>query len=601
MIKKTIEIDVETGQAVKNVGKLEEAIERLAKAQEDANAEQKKQAEETKKALEQQKKAAEDARKPLNKLKNSVKALGGALKAAGIGLIVAAFISLKDALGQNERASKFFKVAVEAVSIVTQDFINFVIDNSGKVIDFFKAIFEDPIGSIKEFGENINKFLLNSLREAFEVAGLVGKALSELFSGEFSKAFETAKEAAEQTVDIFTGVDGTVDKVSETLTEYAKEVAKTAEKNIDLARSAEIAAAKSALLKEEFEIQAEKLRQIRDNDLLSIDERIKANDQLSEVLKKQQEEQLKEADAIIAAAQAQFNKNKSTENEIALLQAQAERKAVLNNITTQESEQLTNRNALIKEGNDLVQSGIDADTQRALQKEQFEASLLETEEQRLQKQRENLEAEREIEQERLQLKIDSFAAGTQARLDAENELKDRLQEIDQQITTNDIEQNKEKEKSAKALEDSKIQLATAGLAILGSLAKEGSALAKGVAVAQATINTFQGVTKALAETTDPTPTQSLRFANAAAVGIAGALNIAKILSTNESGTSSPTPVGAESAPTPPAFNLVGGSNVNEIGDTLNQEQQPVQAFVVGSEVTNQQELDNAQASSASLS
>ena len=246
----------------KNVGKLEEAIERLAKAQEDANAEQKKQAEETKKALEQQKKAAEDARKPLNKLKNSVKALGGALKAAGIGLIVAAFISLKDALGQNEKAAQFFKVAFEAVSIVTQDFINFVIDNSGKVIDFFKAIFEDPIGSIKELGENINKFLLNSLREAFEVAGLVGKALSELFSGEFSKAFETAKEAAEQTVDVFTGVDGTVDKVSETLTEYGKEVVKTSKKNIDLARSAEIAAAKNALLKEEFEIQAEKLRQI---------------------------------------------------------------------------------------------------------------------------------------------------------------------------------------------------------------------------------------------------------------------------------------------------------------------------------------------------
>ena len=560
------------------------------------------------KALEQQKKAAEDARKPLNKLKNSVKALGGALKAAGIGLIVAAFISLKDALGQNEKAAQFFKVAFEAVSIVTQDFINLIINNTGAVIDFFKAIFENPQKSLKEFAQAFKENIQERFDSYLDTLGLLASAIKKVFSGDFAGALEDVKSAGKESIDVLTGVNNSFDKgvdiidnVTESVTEYGKEVLKSAKNNIDLARAAEIAAAKSALLKEEFEIQAEKLRQIRDNDLLSIDERIKANDQLSEVLKKQQEEQLKEADAIIAAAQAQFNKNKSTENEIALLQAQAERKAVLNNITTQESEQLTNRNALIKEGNDLVQSGIDADTQRALQKEQFEASLLETEEQRLQKQRENLEAEREIEQERLQLKIDSFAAGTQARLDAENELKDRLQEIDQQITTNDIEQNKEKEKSAKALEDSKIQLATAGLAILGSLAKEGSALAKGVAVAQATINTFQGVTKALAETTDPTPTQSLRFANAAAVGIAGALNIAKILSTNESGTSSPTPVGAESAPTPPAFNLVGGSNVNEIGDTLNQEQQPVQAFVVGSEVTNQQELDNAQASSASLS
>ena len=73
-----------------------------------------------------------------------------------------------------------------------------------------------------------------------------------------------------------------------------------------------------------------------------------------------------------------------------------------------------------------------------------------------------------------------------------------------------------KQKSAKALEDAKIGLATSGLAILGQLAKEGSALGKAVAVSQAVISTYQGINKALAETTDVTPTQSLRFANAAA-------------------------------------------------------------------------------------
>lgn len=42
----------------------------------------------------------------------------------------------------------------------------------------------------------------------------------------------------------------------------------------------------------------------------------------------------------------------------------------------------------------------------------------------------------------------------------------------------------------------------------------------------------------------------------------------------------------------PSFNVVGQSGVNQLADTLNQEQQPIQAFVVGSQVTTQQELDN---------
>ena len=318
---------------------------------------------------------------------------------------------------------------------------------------------------------------------------------------------------------------------------------------------------------------------------------------------------LKQADAVLASAEAELKKNDNIENQVALIDAQANKEGILAQINSFKSEQLNNQNALIKEGNELVQSGIEADTTRALNQQKFNTELEEDALKRLEQQKTDLEVEREIEAERLQLKIDSFALGTQARLDAENELKDRLQEIDQQIVLNknqtskqivdnDKKADKEKEKSAKALEDSKVQLATAGLSILGSLAKEGSALAKGVAVAQATINTYQGVTKALAETTDVTPTQSLRFANAAAVGIAGALNVAKILSTNESGTSKPSVESGGS--TPPAFNLVGGSGVNQIQDSLSEEQTPIQAFVVGSEVTNQQEIDNAQASSARL-
>lgn len=41
----------------------------------------------------------------------------------------------------------------------------------------------------------------------------------------------------------------------------------------------------------------------------------------------------------------------------------------------------------------------------------------------------------------------------------------------------------------------------------------------------------------------------------------------------------------------PSFNVVGTSGVNQLAQTLNQEQQPIQAFVVGGDVTSQQEFE----------
>ena len=95
-------------------------------------------------------------------------------------------------------------------------------------------------------------------------------------------------------IRLIKGVD-LVNSAVDATKKYGEELLKTSKNNIDLAKSAEIAAAKSALLKEEFEVQAEKLRQIRDNELISIDDRIKANDKLAGVLKKQQAAQIAEA------------------------------------------------------------------------------------------------------------------------------------------------------------------------------------------------------------------------------------------------------------------------------------------------------------------
>jgi len=146
-----------------------------------------------------------------------------------------------------------------------------------------------------------------------------------------------------------------------------------------------------------------------------------------------------------------------------------------------------------------------------------------------------------------------------------------------------------------------IGLVSSTIGIVGALAEEGSVLQKGVAIAQATMNTFQGVTAALAQTTDPTPGQFLRFANAAAVGLFGLINVAKIAATKPIETGAPARGGGgrPTAPAAPSFNLVSGTASNQIANSL-QGQEPVQAIVVSRNVTSAQEADRNSENNSTL-
>jgi len=140
------------------------------------------------------------------------------------------------------------------------------------------------------------------------------------------------------------------------------------------------------------------------------------------------------------------------------------------------------------------------------------------------------------------------------------------------------------------------------LGIIGMLAKEGSDLSRGIAASQATINTFQGVTAALSATSvipDPFGT-ILKFVNAAAIGVSGAINVKKILSTKPVTTSAPGRGGGGGAPPAPSFNLIQGTGSNQISQSINnQNKNPAKAFVVSKDVTSSQELDrNIESNSA---
>jgi len=160
-----------------------------------------------------------------------------------------------------------------------------------------------------------------------------------------------------------------------------------------------------------------------------------------------------------------------------------------------------------------------------------------------------------------------------------------------------------KDKIAKLEADAKIktfQDTENALNQLGAIAGEQTAAGKGLAIASATINTYRGVSDALAAKTVTPFETALKFANAAAILSNGLKNVKKIASVQipkvkGANTSASTGGGGADGTIaqPPQFNIVGASDTNQLADAIGgQTQQPVQAFVVSNDVTTAQSLEN---------
>jgi len=205
-----------------------------------------------------------------------------------------------------------------------------------------------------------------------------------------------------------------------------------------LQNNAKLAAAQQARLAEQYDRQAELLRQTRDDESKSIQDRIAANTQLGEVLAKQEQAELSAAQAQVAAAQATFEHNKTIDNQVALTQALAGVDGVRAKIAGLKSEQLVNEIALNKELNELTKAQVQSNAELAIADAKFTADSIKNDLDRLNAQREVLEQEKTIALAALQAEIDKYNTGTQARLDAEIAYAQKKQEIDQNLATNTI-------------------------------------------------------------------------------------------------------------------------------------------------------------------
>ena len=474
---------------------------------------------ETKKALKTTEKASKSTAQAVSKV-------GVALKAIGIGLILKAFSLFTDVLSENQKTLDFATTAFNFVSLAVND----LIQNVDAVVGWFKKL---------------------------------GSVVGAVFKGQFAVAAVIMKDAVSDIVD------------------YTTETAKAADEITQLGNRAAVAAAQNRGLVEEFDRQAEQLRQIRDDESKSIEDRIQANKDLGIVLEEQEKAMLANADLILQEAQANYNRNQSIENEVALIEAKNEKLGILAQVEGFRSEQLVNENSLNREKNDLAKEAIELEQERQQQvldwEEQQEQEIMDAEDERIQREYENSQKRIEIAQAEADAKniiqnahLDAVAAGFRI-----------LQGFDEESKT---------------------------LRALGLIADNAVGIAKTI------INTQAANTAVVAKYALVPGGAALAAAEITANKIFAGISIGTSIAATAQGLSAlgkggatgsgSRSLGSAQSPTEaqaPDFNIVGSSGTNQLAGAIGQQtQQPVQAFVTSSSVTTAQALDRNIIDSASV-
>ena len=204
----------------------------------------------------------------------------------------------------------------------------------------------------------------------------------------------------------------------------------------------------------------------------------------------------------------------------------------------------------------------------------------------------SFEKQRELIQEREKLLLADKTINDKDRLTLEKQFKAASIKLDE------LEAQAAKEKSEKTEQ---------GLNQLSELVGKNTVAGKGMSIAAATINTYQGVTDALAAKTITPFDTALKFVNAGAILANGLKTVKQMASVKIPNASGGAGTGGASSPSggsvsqPPAFNVVGASGTSQLADAIgSQSKEPTRAYVVSADVTTSQEMDRNTIEGASI-
>ena len=564
--KVAIEVDIKTGGASDEIISLREELEKVKATQAELT-------DQMKTGFDAAEKGAKGASKGMKSFGTSI---GGVIKSLGIiGVAMAVFTFMKDILMKNQKLMDALSTATIALEVVINKLFEAVEPLGGVMSDAF----DKPQDSINSLWEMIQQNLLNRLDGFVNSWMAVGDVIKGVFELDWDAVVKGAEDYGTALVQMSTGLDAEQQKAFvEGVKDFVVEVADATVKAVAQADALTKLRNEVKLLDVEQQRQqltsqkeAEIQRQIRDDISRTLADRIAANDELKKVLDKQIAAEQIAVDKKIELAEAELALNtKSVDLQVALKQAKLAQAELDERITSQNSEQLTNQKSLEKELFDLKLE------LAKVGREQRELELL------------------ELQQHYALLEEQARLAGD-TTTNIEGAKREALAKLSKKFRDEDLANEKK-------LRDDKVKLqqsylsATGGIlgaidqlvAASGNNSKQALVLQKTLAVAQIAIDTAKAIVGAIAQAQSvPYPGNLVAIATGVAAVIAGIASAVTTLNSADVGGATAAQPQAPQVTSAPAIQQAT-SGTTELGGAEQAQLAPIQAFVVETEVTGNQ-------------
>lgn len=461
---------------------------------------------------------------PIGKMAGGVGGATNAFKAFNltnpvgwITILIGALSGLTEKLKANKEMTELMAKASGALNGIIAFFNKIIVDAAKRVSDFVSGIQSFP-DLLKKVGDAIKENLINRL-ESFSV---IGKAIVKILKGDFKEGFQQLADGMIQNV---TGIEKATSKLASGISTIGKSITEATKEGSQLAaleKRFEIANRNSQKLQLQYQYEAEKLRQLRDDEALTIEERIKYNDELGKVLQKQIKDESGIANLQLQIARMRIKINGETvENLDELAEAETRLIDIKERIAGQESEQLMNINSLRREqtavANEEAKKQLEIEKQKQAELLEIKKAADEELNRLLEQSEKEMESLADFERKRIETKL---------QIDNDNRLQIKRQQIDSEFNLLRFELDRQYQEQIAAAEkvgadtamitqiyerakteiqqeetQSRLNL-VAGLAgDIASLLGEGTILGKIAASAQTAINTYQAAMGAYAQAT----------------------------------------------------------------------------------------------------
>jgi len=214
------------------------------------------------------------------------KALGTAIAATGIGALIGILAGLAAKMAENKKIAEAFEVVVSAVGAAFNILVQRIEPFAGAVVDAFS----NPVESIKKLGDAIKQNIQNRIDGILNFIPKIGEAWELLMDGKWKAASKVAADAVWQVAfgvtDITDKIGEAAEAVTEFASEYKEEVSKAVAASTDLTKEQQRLRDQQRELNVEYaeaRAEIEQLKQQRDDERLSIEDRIKAAERAAEL------------------------------------------------------------------------------------------------------------------------------------------------------------------------------------------------------------------------------------------------------------------------------------------------------------------------------